>query len=495
MARKRKAAPAAKRASAAAAGGLSQIDHFVVLMLENRSFDHLLGFLYEDSGNQSPLGHPFEGLTGTEQNNDSKGNPTPVFKIQPNDPYRYFYPKADPGEGFHNTNAQLFGTTAPAAGAAATNGGFITNFGSTVQWQQSDKQGHWNILPGTVETDIMGIFTPDLLPVLSGLAKGYAVCDHWHSSAPTETLPNRAFALGATSQGHLDDSVKVYTAPSIFTALEKAGATWAVYGYTQQPLTKNSVSDISQAPAANFGVFSDFQAAVKKGSLANFTFLEPSWDSQGNSQHPNYDVAAGEALIQQVYETLFGSPVWESTLLVITYDEHGGCYDHVAPPSCVAPDASAGEYGFGFDRLGVRVPAVLVSPWIEAGTVYRVTQGAGGTPLPFDHTSLLKTVEKRFGLQPLTQRDAAALDLGGVFTLSSPRQDDPLKGVTAPTNPKASALGNPPSHLQGVQAEALAGLPRAKDKKGVPHRDHLAPAFKSGKEADAYIRKRNRELP
>lgn len=409
-----------------AGGGLSNINHFVVLMLENRSFDQLLGFLYADSQNQSPLGHPYEGLMGNESNLTSQGKPFQVFQIPANDKNLYFYPKADPGEGFQNTNAQLFGTTAPAAEAQADNSGFITNFGATLAWQQGQKNGHWDILPGTAETDIMGMYTPDQLPVLSGLAKGYAVCDHWYSSAPTETLPNRAFALMATSQGFLDDKNKVYTAKSIFTLLADHQLTWAVYGYNAPPLTRHSVADITQAANSQFGQFKDFQAAVKSGKLANFVFLEPSWDAQGNSQHPVGSLAAGEAFIQQVYETLRGSKVWEQTLLIITYDEHGGNYDHVPPPGgAVAPDSSSGEYGFNFQRFGVRVPAVLVSPYIEAGTVYRVTQGIGGVPTPFDHTSVLKTVEKRFGLPPLTLRDAAAPDLGGVLTLSTARTDDP----------------------------------------------------------------------
>src|SRR5580698_1958490 len=198
----------------ASGDGLSNIKHFVVLMLENRSFDQLLGFLYTDAptSNQSPLGHPYEGLTGQESNLNSQGKPFPVFAIPAKDKNLFFYPKADPGEGFHNTNAQLFGTTSPAAGAQADNSGFIKNFGATMAWQKGQKNGHWDILPGTQETDIMGMYTPDQLPVLSGLAKGYAVCDHWYSSAPTETLPNRAFALMATSQGFLDDKNKVYTA-------------------------------------------------------------------------------------------------------------------------------------------------------------------------------------------------------------------------------------------------------------------------------------------
>jgi len=459
-------------------------------MLENRSFDHLLGFLYTSQGNTSPLGHPYEGLTGNEQNIDSTGKPMKVFPIQANDPNLYYYPKSDPGEGFNNTNAQLFGTTTPEAGAPATNSGFITNYGATLKYQKADTAGHWNILPGTLETDIMGVFTPQSLPILSSLAKGYAVCDHWFGSAPTETLPNRAFALMATSQGHLDDSVKVYTAPSIFTLLGAHGGTWAIYGYDQLPLSQQSVADITQAPAGHFGKFQDFANAVGAGTLANFVFLEPSWGSQGNSQHPNYDVSAGEALIAQVYNTLFGSKVWNSTLFIITYDEHGGCYDHVAPPTnATPPDNSAGQFAFPFTRFGPRVPTVLVSPWIPAGTVYRAPSTGGATSVPFDHTSVLSTVEKRFGLPPLTKRDAAAPDVGGVLTLSAARTDNPLSGVKPPVNAKSGLIDDHVTHLQQVHAQCLAQIPGDGEKAAIESHDGY-PSFKSGTEAARFIRSR-----
>jgi phospholipase C len=311
---------------------------------------------------------------------------------------------------------------------------------------------------------------------------------------PTETMPNRAFTLAATCQGRLNDSGGQFTAPTIFSLLSAQKKTWAVYGYEAAPLTKNTFSDIAGAPASNFGQFTDFQKAVKSGKLANFVFLEPSWNPAGNSQHPNYDLAAGEALILQVYNTLFGSKVWEETLLIVTYDEHGGCYDHMVPPAAMPPDSATGPQGFTFNRLGVRVPTVLVSPWIPAGTVYRVTQGAGGTPLPFDHTSTLKTVEKRFGLSSLTQRDAAALDVGGVLSLSTARTDNPLQGVQAPVNPSPGRVTLKPSHLQLVQAQLLSEIPTKKEDQDAVPFEGQTPAFKTGKEADEYIRKRSQEM-
>src|ERR1051326_4380514 len=178
----------------------SAIEQVVVLMLENRSFDHMLGFLYAGSGNVSPSGQPFAGLTGTESNPDAAGHPVTVFKIEPGTPNAYYMPGADPGEGYMATNDQLSGSTgAPSPVTVPAMQGFVKDFAYTLGWQ-SHSSG-WTIVPGTTANDIMGCFTPEALPVLSALARGYAVCDHWYSSVPTETLPNRAFACAGTSQG------------------------------------------------------------------------------------------------------------------------------------------------------------------------------------------------------------------------------------------------------------------------------------------------------
>jgi phospholipase C len=297
----------------------------------------------------------------------------------------------------------------------------------------------------------MGCFTPQALPVMSALAKGYAVCDQWFASVPTETLPNRAFACAATSQGHMDDKTLTFTSPTIFGLLDAAGLGWAVYGYDAEPLTKDTFTQISSAAAGHFGQFADFRAAAAAGTLPPYTFLEPDWSSSGNSQHPNYDVALGEQLIHDVYEALRAGPGWPGTLLVITYDEHGGCFDHVPPPwGAMAPDADKGVFGFGFDRFGVRVPTVLVSPLIAPGTVYRAV---GSTPL--DHTSVLKTVEQRWKLPTLTARDAAAPGFGDVLTLPTPRTDDVLANVTVPVSAGPGPAAGTTSHLEAIRAELI----------------------------------------
>ena len=430
-------------------GGLASVQSVVVLMLENRSFDHMLGFLYP--GNVSSSQQPFDGLAGTESNPSSSGQPVTVFQIGPNTPNAYYMPGADPGEGYMATNDQLYGSNSgPAsAGEASTGQGFVKNYAYTLTWETNMK---WAIQAGTVGNDIMGCFTPEALPVLSTLAKQYAVCDQWFASVPTETLPNRAFACAATSQGHMDDKTLTFSSPTIFGALQAKNYGWAVYGYDAEPLTKHTFTQITSADASHFGEFPEFLAAAKNGSLPPFTFLEPSCSSTGNSQHPPYDVALGEQLIHDVYEALRAGQGWPGTLLVITYDEHGGCYDHVPPPwGAVPPDNDTGEFGFGFNRFGVRVPTVLVSPLIDPGTVYRAP--AGGMPL--DHTSILKTVEQRWNLDPLTKRDAAAPGFGDVLTRTTPRTDDALEGVTVPLSQGPGPAAGTVSHLDSVRTELV----------------------------------------
>src|ERR1700727_1023754 len=433
-------------------GNLAAINHVVVLMLENRSFDHMLGYLYSAQGNVSPSGQPFEGLTGSESCPDGKGGTVDVYQITPSTPNAYFMPGADPGEGYKATNSQLYGSTAaPATGTPSPMTGFVTDYAYTLGWQTNDPG--WSVLPGATASEIMACYPPEALPVLSALATGYAVCDHWFASVPTETMPNRAFTCAGTSMGQVDDNTKTFSAPSIFGALGKAGQTWAIYGYNQRPLSADTFTDVATASGGAIGLFTDFQAAAAAGTLPDFTFLEPSWPSTGNSQHPNYDVALGEQLIHDVYEALRSGPGWAQTLLVLTYDEHGGCYDHVPPPwGAAPPDNTAGEFGFGFDRFGVRVPTLLISPLIAPGTVYRVP--AGSTPR--EHTSVLKTIEQRWNIPALTARDAAAPGFGDVLTLTTPRTDDVLAGVTVPVAGSAGPSAGQVSHLEAIAEELAA---------------------------------------
>src|SRR5258708_18851256 len=240
------------------ANQLQKIDHIVQLMLEKRSFDQMLGFLYEHTGNRSPSGAPFEGLTDKESNPDDSGSEITVFKIDHTTAHPYLMPGSDPGEGFHNTNLQFFSTDAPAPHATPTNKGFVINFKAAIA---SDLARHFkDTLPGTDASEIMGMYAPEMLPIMSALARGYAVCDHWFASAPTQTIPNRAFAAAGTSQGHLDNQIKVFTCPSIFGRLSNKKLDWAIFGHNAPPLTRHDFPDTQNADASHFGHFRDFQS-------------------------------------------------------------------------------------------------------------------------------------------------------------------------------------------------------------------------------------------
>ena len=463
------------------ANQLAQIKYFVQLMMENRSFDQMLGFLYADSGNVSPTGRPYEGLTGNENNQDSAGREVKVFKIDNRHAHPYFMPGADPGEGFFSTNWQLFSAEHQPSGAEPTNQGFVIDFEKAIA---SDLAKHFSdTLPDTVPSDIMGMYTPELLPIMSGLARGFAVCDHWFASAPTQTIPNRAFAGAATSLGRLDNHVKIFTVPSIFGRLSDNGLDWTIYGYNKPPLSRHDFPDTQDADESHFGHFHDFRGRALAGKLPPYTFLEPSFGAGGNSQHPNYDVAAGEQLFHDVYYALRNGKGWNNTLLLITYDEHGGNYDHVPPPdNAVPPDDSVGEMdGFDFSRFGVRVPALLISPLIPAGTVFRARSGT------IDHTSFLKTLEERWGLHPLTERDKAAPSLADVLSLKEPRTDDPLAGIPVPSSGGMYPQRSHPSKLEMAHATRVAQLP-------VPNAygtyDHEDPDLSSSSRVTDFIRGR-----
>ncbi len=430
---------------------LARIDHVVVLMLENRSFDNLLGWLYD--GEQPRDGQPFEGLHCDMWNplaNSNDGVPftEQVFVRKNGEPGRgrrwtgksrsdanFALPDPDPGEGFRATNHQLFGfyDVANDRTPEPSMDGFVNDYQANMLSSA--------YIYGDDPTDpreIMTAFTPEQTPVLSKLAREFAVCDHWYASVPSQTFPNRDFVHAATSDGHVTNTPRTCGAATIFNRIEdrasRAAATgsgeiptWGVYSGTEGTAWFSLTRLVMQRTHGRFrhGGFHSidtFADDVRAARLPSYSFLEPQFTgAHEDDQKPPSDIRPGEDLIGWVYETLRDSPLWERTLLVITYDEHGGCFDHVAPPAGATPPhrgAPAGDQGFRFDRFGVRVPAVLVSPWIEAGTVARP---AGSTP--FDHTSVLATVHQRFGTDHLTERDKAAPDLSCVLTRETPRTD------------------------------------------------------------------------
>ena len=457
--------------------GVDSIDHVVLVMLENRSFDHMLGFLYPKSGN-------FDGLDGTESNLDANGNPARVFPITPDLQNAYYFPLANPAEGYPETNEQLFGSSIPPTSGQATNDGFVTSFANELDHPAHPLDPK---LVGAVPGSIMGMYAAETLPVLAGLAMGFAVCDAWFASVPTQTFPNRAFAVAGTSLGYTDNSahgVPAFNTPSVFGKLADAGQTWKIYGYSGEPLTAYDYPDTVN-PGPNGEVvsgFARFQSDAGAGKLAAFSYIEPEWATHPrrndppavvqaddehnfhveNDQHPVSNLAVGEKLLYDVYQALrSNSEAWGKTLLIITYDEHGGNYDHVDPPTgAIAPDQAIGSSGFDFTRFGVRVPAVLVSPLIPEGTILHAPDNGP----PFDHTSIIATLRARFGIGALGKRDAAAPDVASILSLPAPRTDDPLATVTPPTaadpvlEAGSPAIGAVPSSFLEAKAEAAAAL-------------------------------------
>jgi len=432
--------------------------HVVVLMLENRSFDSMLGKLHDAAPG-------FDGLTGDESNiwhRTHSEQPVGVWNDPGMSPVTATIPDPDPGEKFTDIAVQLYGLHQDAP-----MGGFVDNY--------------MRQLPAHAAHDpraVMHYFTPDQVPVLSTLATAFGVSDRWFASAPCQTWPNRFFAHCGTAGGWVNN-VPVhfpYEMPTVFNLLEAAGQDWRVY--FQDIPQAATLSTIWHGEAQYFCRFDQFLADAAKGALPAYSFIEPRYFTDirlgtiPDDQHPPHAIGYGEQLIASVYNAVRGGPLWRQTLLLITYDEHGGCYDHVVPPAATPP---GGPYpdGFAFDRFGVRVPAVIVSPHMAAG---RIVRPSG--PVPFDHTSIIATLRRCFTLGPLTARDAAAPDL--ISLLDDSVLNDGPESIAAPEPPTtaaaiAMARARPPNDLQASLAIAAAHLP-TKDADRDTHRHRIAAA-------------------
>ncbi len=407
---------------------LQNIAHFVVLMFENRSFDHLLGY--------EALNDPaIEGLAAARANQQDPSNPHSV-SVPVSRATAYAMP-FDPPHEFDDVTLQLH---APgAAGAPVTMGGFVF---SAMQTAGSFADA----------VRVMEAFQADQLPVLTTLAREFAVLDHWHASVPGPTWPNRFFVHAATSGGLIDSPSTAqilagfsFKNGTIYDRLSAAGKRWRFYhdGLPQAVGIDSLRRYYVRLFPTEFRDMDDFAADLATGDLPDYTFIEPRYDTgnmyqSGNSMHPMNDLRNGEALLKSVYEAVRSSPLWPSVMLIVTFDEHGGFYDHVPPPGAVATGDDAAynraSGGFGFTQLGVRVPSLVVSAYTRRGTV--VDGGASG----FDHTSVLNTVETRFGLAPLTARDAAAATLEAALNLANPRADA-LVTLPSPASDDAAQAG------------------------------------------------------
>lgn len=411
--------------------GLDALQHLVVLMMENRSFDHMLGFL------KSPT-YAINGLNGNESNLDTanvavgvSNNSTFFGDLTP-----------DPDHSHFGVMQQIFDGANPATTPTPAMSGFVKNY----QLQTNDVAKSHNI---------MKCFSQGKLNALSTLAQQFCVCDNWFSSVPGPTFPNRAFAHAATCIGRVDMSPVGYVGISktIYELLDENGVDARIYFHDTSLATTfpRLLAKFNQY----FAVFQKFLDDCGNNSLPAYSFIEPRYNTFGvenafspaSDQHPDHDVHEGEKLIQQVFTAIWNNPqVRNSTLLVITYDEHGGVYDHVPPTQRVAnPDGKnwAGANGnpdppFDFTWLGVRVPAILISPYIQAGSIDHSV---------YEHSSAIATARRLFIKNWegnfLTQRDKNAKTFEGNLSLLTARTDT----IQFPAQMAAAAAAVAPAQL------------------------------------------------
>ena len=405
---------------------LGKIDHVVVLLLENRSFDHMLGYLSLEGGRDD-----IDGLRD-EFANDYGGRSYPVHHLKTT------AISDDPDHSASSVDLQV--------GGGEMNG-FVASFAETLA-----RRGILDGDPGRV----MGYYNAADVPVYDHLAREFAICDHWFSSVPGATWPNRLYAISGRAAGSRDDLPvnlpPMYNRPSFVRHLDAHGVTWRWYSFEVGTLR---LADARYALGhhGNFAFFSranlnwktalelrmDAQAAsfledAARGTLPSVSWIDPNFSNfnpigfQPNDDHAPADIRDGQELVLAVYHALAAGPQWDKTMLVIVYDEHGGFYDHVPPP------AAADDNPRMFGHYGVRVPALVVSPWVEPGSVSTTV---------FDHTTIMKTILLRFAPEALHRsawlhgllaraaraghphylgtRVAQAHDLGELLTRTAPR--------------------------------------------------------------------------
>ncbi len=376
--------------------GLDNLKHIVVLMMENRSFDHMLGSPALKKTNPG-----INGLTGNESNPDTAGN---TVTVQANATFQGQF-QHDPDHHFAGVDLQIFGGDM-SPDRVPNMQGFIKSY--STQGASVD-QSH----------AVMSYFTPQQLPILTTLATQYALFNGWFASIPGPTLCNRAFAHYGTSFANVDMNLFYITDPilSIYARMNQAGHSSRVY-YYDAASSSLEVPNLLQNQPELFGLYKDFVADAGAGKLPEYSFIEPNYSDHPGpgggqilacDQHPDHNVKAGERFIAMVYNVIRTNPdLWKSTLLLVVYDEHGGLYDHVPPPVAKGVDGLKGQppyvakpaatgtgQPFNFDRLGVRVPSIAISPWIVKGKIVPGPEDPAKQRI-FEHASIPNTVTEHF---------------------------------------------------------------------------------------------------
>ena len=479
-------------------------------MLENRSFDNLLGWLYDEKNqpNQIIAGsdtqdQPFYGLTQNNYFKHIKGDETKHYVKKGTDTLKMPYP--DSHEEFEHMTYQLFGSINPVENQVHTMCGYLNDYAQLSGIKTNIPTEIWE---GTSSREnafqILNTYTPEQLPVINSLAKNYAVSDRWFASVPAQTNCNRAFSLCGTSLGLVNNDSSKFDTRNIWNVLDENGYSspddWMIYHQTTtfksswkfwQDFDFCYTEEMFKIPNQKKHVagIDKFFAAAKKGKLPAFSYLEPDWigafdvtvdivgraigeigklidgesgrdkvesiisSSTPNSYHPPSEVNSGETFLKKLYEVMNSTPeakaAWKETVLIISFDENGGTYDHVPPPWGATPpwgDKDPGvtlEKNFKFNRFGVRVPMIIVSPWVDEQTVFRST-----TDVPYDHTSTIATILNWKSIPKdnwnLGERVANAPTWEGVLSRTIPRGDFPLFDLSdeckIPADPKTTPI-------------------------------------------------------
>ena len=497
--------------------GGPRFDHVVSVMFENRSFDNLLGHLYEPGEVAS-----FEGVVGKDLSNPipsyapgAERGVVPLHVATSMDA-----PNPDAGEEHPHTNTQLFGTVAPDGNRflpyetmqppfnapadparAPTMDGFVLDYVNTFRSEMGR-------LPEYDEyAQIMSVYTPEQVPVISTIAKGFATFDHWFCEVPSQTFTNRSFYHAASASGLLvnvpyDSFPKNNDAETIFERLDAAGLSWRVYVDPGMPM---SITGMIHTPrlherfATQFSTHEDFFDDAEHGRLPTYSFIEPNLLHAHNDYHPAFNaivpglsadppssILGGEELLARVYSAIRASSTedgsnFANTLFLVAFDEHGGTYDHVPPPSAPPPDPAAppGQMGFRFDRSGVRIPTLAISAYIDPKTV--VTQ-------EYRNTSLIRTLRERFSLgPPLTGRDAVAADIAPILTRDAPRPQEDWPEVTArPVPPLLDPMVQMDKPLPPL-GQYLLGVAIALDTMNTGDVPAIDPKTATGQQAHEYL--------
>jgi phospholipase C len=421
------------------------IKHVVTLMLENQSFDRMVGLV--------------RGVDGVDvanlRSNPNSATGLSVIQNPSTQPRMDF----DPPHDFDDVIAQM-----GSAGASCS--GFVDAF------LKNNPRGD--------AREIMAFYDSGTLPTLESLAASFVVCDHWFSSLPGPTWPNRFFVNSGTSLGHIDmpsivhfdPAIHLYDQPTVFERISEAGKRWLIYF---EDFAQTTLMTRQALFAGNYRYMLSFEHDCKdEASFPDYVFLEPKyfWPGQ-NDQHPTSDIRRGDGLIARVYNAIRqNEALWNSTLFVVLYDEHGGFFDHVDPRAApylakaVPPDGHVTPEGFAFNLLGLRVPALLISPWLDPGVLHGI----------YDHTSLLKYLTAKWGLGALGNRTPTANNFGDELVWrTSARTDAPINLVTPPVpeDPKPTGLSEHQEALVAysryLESKLAASVPE-----GPAHQNMLA---------------------